>query len=450
MRQAEALRLLSDVFYGLGDMEAVEARTSQALRVLEPLGETEEMAMALRSLASQHMLAREPSKGLPIAREAERMALDTDSSEHTILSIQHTVACLEVVGGEVDRGLELLTKSAQDTQDVDPKLHAMALTNLGSGAGEMRRYEVGIPALLEGVAHGLRNDLDSEVLYCRCWLARIAFEQGQWSEAVGLAELVDETANNRSGYALLTALGVLGRVRVRRGDPDGPDLLQKSLGTFRGHNLQYKWSPTSGLAEYHWLRGSKTEMVDAIGALYEEALGTESQWARGELGYWMWKAGSIDEPPNNCAVPFALQIAGEWQDAAKVWRRIGCPYETGLALMESGLPEPMLDALEIFDSLNARPIGDRLRAELRDMGLRSIPRGPTRSTRRSPAGLTSRQTEVLELVVESLTNAEIAEKLFVSKKTVEHHISAIYSKLQVNTRAEAVTEATKLGITRSE
>ncbi len=78
--------------------------------------------------------------------------------------------------------------------------------------------------------------------------------------------------------------------------------------------------------------------------------------------------------------------------------------------------------------------------------MRDIARGPRRSTRRNPAGLTSRELEVLRLVADGLRNAHIAERLVVSSKTVDHHVSAILRKLQVGTRTEAAAHATRLGL----
>jgi DNA-binding NarL/FixJ family response regulator len=75
-----------------------------------------------------------------------------------------------------------------------------------------------------------------------------------------------------------------------------------------------------------------------------------------------------------------------------------------------------------------------------------VPRGPRPSTRENPAGLTARELEVLELVTEGLRNAEIAERLFLSEKTVGHHVSAILRKLDVRTRGQASAEARRLGI----
>lgn len=235
---------------------------------------------------------------------------------------------------------------------------------------------------------------------------------------------------------MTTALGALARVRVRRGDPGGSELLAEVLKTESLHELQHVWSPISGLAEHHWLGGRLEEMEPVLAGGYRRALDTDSGWARGELGYWMWKAGAIDSPPDGAAEPFALQMSGKWGEAADLWREIGNPYEVGLSLSEGDV-EAMKEALEIFDTLGARPMADRVRRRLREMGAESIPRGPSRATRENPAGLTNRQVEVLELISGGLSNAEIADRLFISKKTVEHHVSAVYSKLGVDSRTKA-------------
>ena len=89
---------------------------------------------------------------------------------------------------------------------------------------------------------------------------------------------------------------------------------------------------------------------------------------------------------------------------------------------------------------------------LRALGVRDVPqlrRGPRASTRANPAGLTQRETEVLALVVAGLRNAEIAEQLYLTPKTVSHHLSAIYTKLGVETRTEAAHAASRLGIVTS-
>ena len=83
---------------------------------------------------------------------------------------------------------------------------------------------------------------------------------------------------------------------------------------------------------------------------------------------------------------------------------------------------------------------------LRERGVRGVPRGPRPRTRENPAGLTARELEVLALLADGLRNAQIAERLVISAKTTEHHVSAILRKLDVRTRGEAVAAAARLGL----
>ena len=80
------------------------------------------------------------------------------------------------------------------------------------------------------------------------------------------------------------------------------------------------------------------------------------------------------------------------------------------------------------------------------MGARGVPRGPRQATRENPAGLTTRELDVLSLLAEGLRNADIAERLVVSTKTVDHHVSAILRKLDVATRGEAAAAAQRLAL----
>jgi DNA-binding NarL/FixJ family response regulator len=104
------------------------------------------------------------------------------------------------------------------------------------------------------------------------------------------------------------------------------------------------------------------------------------------------------------------------------------------------------ESLEIVERLGGGPLAAIVRQRLRDLGVRGIPRGPCTSTRENPAGLTTREVQVLMLLVKGHTNSEIALRLHVSAKTIEHHVSAILGKLEVESRTEAVAAAFTLGI----
>ena len=147
------------------------------------------------------------------------------------------------------------------------------------------------------------------------------------------------------------------------------------------------------------------------------------------------------------AESYRLSIAGEWWPAAERWRELGCPYEAALALADADNDDALRQAFDEFSELSARPAAAIVARRLRDRGVRGMPRGTRARTRENPAGLTARELEVLALLVEGLRNAQIADRLVVSQKTVDHHVSAILRKLDVPTRAQAAREATRLGLT---
>ena len=74
---------------------------------------------------------------------------------------------------------------------------------------------------------------------------------------------------------------------------------------------------------------------------------------------------------------------------------------------------------------------------MRQHGVLAIPRGRRAQTRANRFGLTRREQEVLDLVADGLTNAEIGAKLFIAEKTVENHMSSILAKMNVESRRDA-------------
>jgi len=127
-----------------------------------------------------------------------------------------------------------------------------------------------------------------------------------------------------------------------------------------------------------------------------------------------------------------------------VWIALGFPYERAEVLADADDDAARLEALQVFDDHGAARATSRLRRRLRADGVRHIPRGPRPASRAAPAGLTPRQIEVLDLVAAGATNAEIAEALVITPKTVDHHVSAVLAKLGVTSRREAAAAAARL------
>jgi DNA-binding NarL/FixJ family response regulator len=146
------------------------------------------------------------------------------------------------------------------------------------------------------------------------------------------------------------------------------------------------------------------------------------------------------------AEPFRLELAGDWAAAAEQWTAMGCPYEAALALGHADDDGAQRRGLAELQRLGAHPAARRIARALRERGVRDVSRGPRAATRENPAGLTARELEVVVLVAEGLRNAEIAGRLFLSEKTVAHHVSSILRKLGVATRSHAGAEAVRLGI----
>ncbi|HRD64360.1 MAG TPA: LuxR C-terminal-related transcriptional regulator, partial [Nocardioides sp.] len=83
---------------------------------------------------------------------------------------------------------------------------------------------------------------------------------------------------------------------------------------------------------------------------------------------------------------------------------------------------------------------------LRQEGLATVPQRPRESTRANPGGLTNRQLDVARLVARGLSNNEIANRLYISPKTADHHVSAILAKLELPNRRAVVVQADELGL----
>lgn len=202
---------------------------------------------------------------------------------------------------------------------------------------------------------------------------------------------------------------------------------------------------TAWLSRVRLERGDWTEAADLIDRLPLESPHLSPTTAIVALGLWRRRAGIDERLPEVAAEPYALHATGRLGQAAEAWEALDCPYEAADALGDSDRPADLRRALGILDRLGAAAAAAPVRARLRELGVRNIPRGPRPATAANPAGLTPRQAQVLALVATGLRDADIAERLHLSPKTVGHHVSAILDKLAVSSRSAAVHRARELG-----
>jgi DNA-binding CsgD family transcriptional regulator len=260
--------------------------------------------------------------------------------------------------------------------------------------------------------------------------------------------LAERVSSGGRAVEALEALVTLALLQARRGQPDaGSTLGEVAERAHRASDLQWTGLAATARAEYAWLRGEDGRVADEAAATFEAAVRQDHPWFAGELAFWLWLAGARPPTPSTIGEPYRLLLAGDWRAGADAWLELGCPYHRALALACGNQDEALVEALAVLDGLGARLTAGRVRRLLRRRGNLRLPRGPNLATAANPAGLTSRQVEVLGLLVEELTDAEIAARLSLSAKTVGHHVSAVLAKLGVGSRRDAAAAARDLGLT---
>jgi DNA-binding CsgD family transcriptional regulator len=166
----------------------------------------------------------------------------------------------------------------------------------------------------------------------------------------------------------------------------------------------------------------------------------------GALAVWRVRGGLPTEIPAGALEHHRRILSGDWAEAARGLRDQGCGYDAALALVDSGEPAALRQALDELRGMGARAAATVVARRLRELGERDVPRGPRPRTLANPAGLTGRELEVLGLLTEGLRNADIADRLVLSPRTVDHHVSSILRKLDIKTRAQAGPAAARLGV----
>jgi DNA-binding CsgD family transcriptional regulator len=309
-----------------------------------------------------------------------------------------------------------------------------------------RRYDLVDRYLEEGLEHCAEHGLDLWRLFFIACRARVELDRGRWDDAAESAGLALRDPR-RWPVPRVFALSVLGLVRARRGDPDVWTLLDEALEMAEPTGeLQRVGPAATARAEAAWLEGRHEAVERETAGALDLALRRRAPWAIGELACWRRRAGVSEAIQGAVAEPCAAELAGDWERAAELWTGLGCPYDAALALAGADDDGALRGALDELQRLGARPAAAIVARRLRERGVRGLPRGPRATTRENPAGLTAREVEVLELLGEGLRNADIAERLFLSEKTVSHHVSAILRKLGVRTRGEASAAAQRRGI----
>jgi DNA-binding CsgD family transcriptional regulator len=195
--------------------------------------------------------------------------------------------------------------------------------------------------------------------------------------------------------------------------------------------------------EIAWFAGDLPAAHREAERIWRVAPASESPWGRGMVATWLPPDVVVDGPP--LAAPYELERAGRWLEAAREWERLESPFQQALALARSLDGPAVARSVTLFEAIGAEGAAARSRALLRAQGL-PAPRSPRPVTRAHPAGLTARQAEVLALVGEGLSDAEIADRLVLSHRTVQNHTQNVLAKLQLHNRVELARYAIERGL----
>ena len=437
---AQALVTLSWHSYISGDVAVAGALADRAVHVLGPAAPPAAVASVRAHRGVLLVLADREEEGLAELAVVQELAADLGARDLAALCLNYRGQAATYLGDA--NGLDLVRRGIAEARAAGHDEYeargytgmVKALIRLGRTAEVLRWVE-------EGLDRTSRADFHSHAYMLEAHRHRLAVQRGDWAAAeAGLRELV--TAVPDAGILGRETLPVLARILARRGDPEAEQLIDRAWEFAVSSDALLALAP-AGLAavEHAWLRGDPDRARPHAELLLARTDRRGAERYRGELLRYLRRAGHAAAPFDGCPPEYAAGLRGDWRAAAAAWERIGDPYERALELAESGEVQPTLEALRVLDALGAKPAARLVRVRLRGLGVQRVPRGPLPATRLNPAGLTERQLDVLGLLADGLTNAEIADRLVVSVRTIDHHVSAILDKLDVRTRQEAARAA---------
>jgi DNA-binding CsgD family transcriptional regulator/tetratricopeptide (TPR) repeat protein len=443
----EALLISARMSSLVAEPGPARSKATRAVKVLEPLGPSRVLALAYSTMGAQNAVQTQFARALTWTDRALGLAAEVDAQDVRSHALGYR-GVAKVSSGD-ESGYADLREAIAIAERLD---HAEYLTvsahNLAVMYLRAVRVQDAAPLLERAAEVAREHNLDTawfriEAQRCQCLIL-----QGHWQAAEHrLRALVGGAAD--PGANAVNPLAFLGRLLARRGDSGAAGLVERAwaLATATGEDQKLAVAAGARL-EHRWLTCDAETVLAEGEALRQLAIRAGHRFLHAEVLRYLRRAGAAVDPFPGCPPAFAAGIRGDWAEAAHLWAEAGVPYERALELSESGDPAALREALAVLDGLGARATAQLIRRHARRAGVQSVPRGPRTSTRVNPGRLTDRQLEVLTLVAEGRTNAEIAERLVLSRRTVDNHVAAVLRALGVGSRRDVPRAAAALGMRR--
>jgi DNA-binding CsgD family transcriptional regulator len=444
--ESRALRALSEMIWCPGRVAESERAGRAAVEVLSGLEPGRELALAYLNLAS---LEDDSETCIALAARASAIAELLGDDDLALDARVESDTCRYYDDGGRESA-ERLEETLELAAAAGLELQVTRCWNcLAWGATRHRTYAEADRYVEAGLAYCRERDMETWERYLHGYRARVALDRSRWADATEAAMIVLHD-QGPSVVPLIVAGVIAGQAAARQGAPESAELLARAVELADRQRSCYALAMVSvARAEVAWLEGRPEAIPGITEAAFERAVREQAWVEAGELARWRRRAGRRDAVPEVTG-PDAATLAGDWAEAARRWEELGCPYEAALALCDADDDEAVRRGLVELQRLGARPAAAVVAQRLRERGVRRLPRGPYTAARQNPAHLTARELEVLALVVEGLRNAEIAARLVVSRRTIDHHVSALLRKLGARTRGEAAAMAVRDGLIAAE
>jgi DNA-binding CsgD family transcriptional regulator/tetratricopeptide (TPR) repeat protein len=435
-------RVTSRLYWYAGEGAAARKRAREAVAILEPLGESRELARSYSELSQLAMLEEDLEQTLVWGERALDLAIklgDESTRAHALVNLGAARFQVgEPVGGPLVEAHEI-ADAAGDRHEA-----TRALVNLSYSLMCKARPQEARQYAEQALVYAREHEVHTLAVYIGIILAWLDLREGKWGDAEPAAQ-----GEIGRGFTVpeLLAKTVLAELAVRRGDADAREVLSELTAyADRADELQ-RIAPVLELAAEWALTNDEPLPVEWIGQLVAR-IQTGGLCGDGAMRIVAWAAvaGIECEFDRPMAAPYAAMARRDWPAAADAFGEVGWDYDRALMLSLLDDEDSLFEAIEIARRLGAEPLAKSVARRLRDLGIR-VPLGPRQTTRANPAGLTARQLEVLSLLLDGLTNVEIADRLVVSPRTAEHHVAAVLTKLGAPSRREAARRASELRLT---